>query len=162
MTKRRNGRNDTTGAIGKLIQGDIPLTARPYQSIGENAGVDEKTVIEILQRLLLEGKIRKFGAILRHQRAGYARNAMVVWAVPPEKTGQTGSALSACKEVTHCYERTPPFEGRYNLFTMVHFQEGEDPAETVGRLARNAMVTDCKILESLEEFKKSSMEYFGR
>jgi DNA-binding Lrp family transcriptional regulator len=145
--------------IGKAVQDDIPLAERPYRSLGENIGLDEKKVIETVQRLLKEGTIRKFGAVLKHQKAGFSRNAMVVWAVPDEEAEKTGQTLSSFKEVTHCYERTPAFEGRYNLFTMVHFQD-EDMERGTRKLALAVGIKDYRVLESLEEFKKTSMGYF--
>jgi DNA-binding Lrp family transcriptional regulator len=145
--------------IGKSVQGDIPLAERPYRSLGEEIGLDEKTVIETVQRLLKEGTIRKFGAILRHQRAGYRRNAMVIWAVPDGETDRAGRIFSSFKEVTHCYERMPALEGRYNLFTMVHFRD-QDMEWGTKKLALAAGIKDYRVLESLEEFKKTSMGYF--
>lgn len=141
------------------VQRDIPLVKRPFKKIASAAGLEEKEVLDIIRRLMERGVIRKFGGVIRHRQAGFKRNAMIVWAVPAEKTAQAGGALSAFKEVTHCYERVPPFEGRYNLFTMVHFPAG-DPADFVQQLSQAAGVTDYRILESREEFKKSSMEYF--
>jgi DNA-binding Lrp family transcriptional regulator len=145
--------------IGRALQGDIPLTDRPFAVLGKEAGGDERTTIETVRKLLDQGTIRKFGAILRHRESGYKRNAMILWAVPEKEAGKTGRFLSSRKEVTHCYERTPAFEGKYNLFTMVHFRD-EDLVKGVGELARAAGIGDYRILESLEEFKKTSMEYF--
>jgi len=145
--------------IGKAVQGDIPLEDRPYAALGRKAGRDERSVIETVRELLDQGTIRKFGAVLRHQRAGYRRNAMVIWAVPAGEMERAGRTLSSFREVTHCYERSPAFEGRYKLFTMVHFRE-EDPKEAIRKLARAAGIEDYRILESLEEFKKTSMAYF--
>lgn len=144
---------------GKAVQGDLPLVKRPFASLGSSTGLDEAAVIETVQLLLREGALRKFGAVLRHQRAGYRRNAMVIWAVPAGETERTGRTLSSFKEVTHCYERTPAFEGRYNLFTMVHFRE-DHPQEGIRKLAGAAGIGDYRILWSLEEFKKTSMAYF--
>jgi len=145
--------------IGQTVQGDIPLANRPYAVIAEMVGCDEKTIIETLRELLDRGTIRKFGAVLRHEKAGYRRNAMVVWAVPAGETEKAGRALASFGEVTHCYERKPAFEGRYNLFTMVHFRD-DDPEEGVRILARAAGIWDYMILRSVEEFKKTSMAYF--
>jgi DNA-binding Lrp family transcriptional regulator len=145
---------------GKAVQGDIPLVARPFRQIGEKIGAAEGDVIAAVKNMRENGTIRKFGAILRHQKAGYVRNAMVLWRVEKEDIAKTGPRLSSSKEVTHCYERTPAFEGKYNIFTMVHAQGDEDIKETVRRLSHASGISDYKILESLEEFKKSSMEYF--
>ena len=84
---------------------------------------------------------------------------MVLWAVPPGHAEAAGKALSSFAEVTHCYERTPPFAGRYNLFTMVHFRN-EDDEVLLREMATAAGIADFRVLRSLEEFKKNSMEYF--
>jgi DNA-binding Lrp family transcriptional regulator len=141
------------------IQGDIPLVKRPFRKIAETVGLEEEEVLDLIAGVIEKGLIRKFSGILHHQRAGFKKNAMILWAAPAGGVTGAGEALSAFKEVTHCYERTPPFEGRYNLFTMVHFPPG-DTAEFVRGLSQAAGVTDYRILVSLEEFKKSSMEYF--
>lgn len=143
----------------KAVQGDLPVNARPYGEIGRDIGLTEKEVIEGIRMLLQDGTIRKFGAILRHQKAGYRRNAMIIWAVPDEEAERAGRILSSCREVTHCYERRPAFEGKYNLFTMVHFRDQEMGGE-IRNLVLAAGTNDYRILESLEEFKKTSMRYF--
>jgi DNA-binding Lrp family transcriptional regulator len=144
--------------IVNLIQNDIPLAKRPFKSIGEQAELSEKKVLAIIGRLIERGIVRKFGAILRHQKAGFTRNAMVVWAVPQEKIDAAGRALASFREVTHCYERTPPFAGKYTLFSMVHCREG-DQEVILKKLSKAAGIKDFKILTSEEEYKKSSMEY---
>ena len=84
---------------------------------------------------------------------------MVLWAVPPTDAEAAGKALSSFAEVTHCYERTPPFAGRFNLFTMIHFRKKADE-DLLRKMALAAGVADFRVLRSLEEFKKNSMEYF--
>lgn len=144
--------------IVNLIQNDIPLAKRPFKSIGEHAELSEEKVLAILGSLRERKIIRKFGAILRHQKAGFTRNSMVVWAAPQEKIDAAGRALSSFREVTHCYERTPPFAEKYTLFSMVHCREGEEKA-ILKKLSTGAGIKDYKILMSEEEYKKSSMEY---
>ncbi len=145
--------------VARLIQGDIPLTGRPFQRIAETAGLTEGEVLSLAGRLRERGIIRKFAAIVRHQKIGYTHNVMVLWAVPPAHAETAGKALSSFEEVTHCYERTPPFAGRYNLFTMVHFRNEADEV-LLREMAAGAGVADFRVLRSLKEFKKNSMEYF--
>jgi DNA-binding Lrp family transcriptional regulator len=145
--------------IARLIQGDIPLTGRPFQRIAETAGLTEGEVLSLIRGLRKRGIIRKIGAIVRHQKVGFTHNVMVLWAVPPACAETAGKALSSFAEVTHCYERTPSFAGRYNLFTMVHFRNEADEV-LLREMALAAGVADFKVLRSLEEFKKNSMEYF--
>lgn len=146
-------------AVARLIQGDIPLTGRPFQRIGETIGLAEEEVLSIVRGLRKRGIIRKIGAIVRHQKVGYTHNVMVVWATAPECAESAGKALSSFAAVTHCYERTPPFAGRYNLFTMVHFRNETDEA-LLRKMAAAADIADFRVLRSVEEFKKNSMEYF--
>lgn len=144
--------------VARELQGDIPLDERPFARIAERTGVAEGEVLALARTLLGAGIIRKFGAVLRHQRVGFTHNVMVLWAVSAAGAGEAGERLAAFREVTHCYERTPPFAGRYNLFTMIHLRRA-DP----GRLAEMAAAIGCddfRILRSVEEFKKTSMGYF--
>ncbi|NPV03736.1 MAG: Lrp/AsnC family transcriptional regulator [Syntrophaceae bacterium] len=143
----------------RQLQGDLPVEKRPFRAVASRAGGDEQTVLDAIRACLRDGTIRKFGAVLRHQRAGITRNAMVVWAVPPRQVEETGALLASCKAVTHCYERRPHFLGRYNLFTMIHAREGTIEG-LVAEIAAQARIRDYLVLHSEEEFKKSSMEYY--
>ena len=145
--------------ISRLVQQDIALEKRPFKDIAEKVGASEKQVLSTLRGLMTKGTIRKFGAILRHQKAGFPHNAMVIWAVSQERIEFAGNALASFREVTHCYERTPPFARKYNLFTMVHFGEGNQES-VIQKLSQETGIKDFKVLTSIEEYKKSSMEYF--
>jgi DNA-binding Lrp family transcriptional regulator len=145
--------------VARQIQGEIPLAVRPFQRIAERIGLTEEEVLSITGDLRKRGIIRKFAAIVRHQKVGYTHNVMVLWAISPAHAEAAGKALSSFEEVTHCYERTPPFAGRYNLFTMAHFRNEADEV-LLRKMAAAAGVADFRVLRSLEEFKKNSMEYF--
>jgi siroheme decarboxylase len=149
---------DKEKKVAAYIQKDIPLVENPFAQAASELEIPEQEIIAITQDLMKKGIIRKFGAILRHQKAGYTRNLMVVWAVPEDRCDETGTLLSAFPQVTHCYRRTPAFEGKYNIFTMVHLQSENDTI--IDTLSRAAGIDDYKALSSEEEYKKSSMEYF--
>jgi DNA-binding Lrp family transcriptional regulator len=143
----------------RQLQGDLPVEKKPFRAVASRAGTDEEGVLDTVRSLMQQGIIRKFGAILRHQRAGITRNAMVIWVVPPDRTEEAGSVFASFQEITHCYERRPPFQGRYNLFTMIHAAEGKLES-VIAKISSRSGICDYQVLESLEEFKKSSMEYF--
>jgi DNA-binding Lrp family transcriptional regulator len=149
---------DKERKIAAYLQKDIPLVQRPFTLAAQELGIPEEEVIAVAENLLERGIIRKFGAILRHQKAGYRKNVMVVWAVPDDRCDEVGTLLAGFAQVTHCYRRLPAFEGRYNLFTMVHMRSEED--KIIDRLSQAAGIKDFKTLASEEEYKKSSMEYF--
>lgn len=152
-------RDDEEPNLLRQVQGDLPVEKRPFRVVASRAGTSEEDVLELLRSLIHEGRIRKFGALLGHRKAGVTRNAMVVWAVPPERTEEAGGVFASFPEITHCYERRPPFQGRYNLFTMIHAGKGS-LEELIGAISSKAGIGDYQVLESLEEFKKSSMEYY--
>jgi len=145
--------------IAQIIQRDLPLGKRPFRDMENLTGMSEKDILEHIGDMMDRGVIRKFGAVIRHQKAGYTENAMVVWAVPEDQREAAGNILASFREITHCYERTPPFEGKYAIFTMVHFREGEGDG-IIRKLSEASGVRDFKVLTSEEEYKKSSMEYF--
>jgi DNA-binding Lrp family transcriptional regulator len=145
--------------VAKHIQSDISIEKRPFDSIGRKMGISGKEVLQTVRDLKSNNIVRKFGAVLRHKQAGMTENAMVVWAVPEGDCDVLGTKLASCREITHCYERTPPFEDKYNLFTMTHFKGG-NITKQIRNIAARVGITEYKILQTEEEFKKSSMEYF--
>jgi DNA-binding Lrp family transcriptional regulator len=149
----------TEKKIAKALQGDIPLTRRPFKQIAEETGSTEEEVLSVIQGMKKRGIIRKVGAIIRHQRAGITHNAMVVWAVPAALCERVGQIFAAFPEITHCYERSPAFLEKYNIFTMTHLRKG-DHHHLVEKLSAASGIKDYLVLFSEEEFKKSSMEYF--
>ena len=153
------GLTPSESAVARLLQGSIPLAERPFQKIAEEIGLTEAQVLAITGGLRARGIIRKFGAIVRHQMAGYTHNVMVVWAVPSEQLDDVGKRLALFPEITHCYERIPAFEGKYTLFTMIHLRKDADQ-DLLGKIAAAAGGFDYQLLRSIEEFKKVSMEYF--
>ncbi|MBW2638339.1 MAG: Lrp/AsnC family transcriptional regulator [Deltaproteobacteria bacterium] len=145
--------------IARLLQGDISLEERPFAAIGARTGMEEGDVIDAINRLRERGLIRRFGAIVRHREAGYRENAMVLWAVPEEDIERKGEILTSYREISHCYGRTPPFEGKYTLYSMLHTAEG-GVEELVRTISETIDISDYQILRSEEEYKKTSMEYF--
>ncbi|MBW1998218.1 MAG: AsnC family transcriptional regulator [Deltaproteobacteria bacterium] len=146
--------------IISVIQGDLPIEPRPFSSIAKKLGMEEGDLIRRIRSLRERGVIRRFGATLRHQEAGFQSNAMVAWKVPEERIEEVGRILADFREVTHCYQRLPQEDWRYNLYTMIHGDRREDCYEIASRMSKKARVDDYVLLFSEEEFKKTSMAYF--
>jgi DNA-binding Lrp family transcriptional regulator len=151
---------DEERTICRLIQRDLAMTRRPYREIADQTGIAEQDVLTMIRSLLQRGLIRKFGAIVRHREAGFTGNAMIVWAVPEDRCEQVGQVLSSFPEITHCYKRSPAFEGKFNLFSMIHLRQ-QDIEAKIEAISAAAGIQDYQVLVSEEEFKKSSMEYFA-
>jgi DNA-binding Lrp family transcriptional regulator len=145
--------------VARLIQHDIKVVSSPFAEIGNACGLTAGEVLDTTKELLGKGFIRKFCAILRHQQAGYKNNAMVVWSVPADQVEKAGQMLSASRSVSHCYQRNPAFQGRYNIFTMLHSQD-EKISFLIEEMATAVGIQNYLILESIQEYKKKSPEYF--
>lgn len=143
----------------QILQKDIPLQAKPFAAIANICGLENDELMTWLQKLSRQGIIRKFGAILRHQKAGYSRNALVMWAVPPDSIEFAGKKFASLSFISHCYERSPAFQNRYNLFTMLHAQD-EKLAALIQQMSAAIQCDDFLVLESRHEYKKTSPEYF--
>ena len=85
---------------------------------------------------------------------------MVAWSVPDDRIEKVGSALADFREVTHCYQRRPQKDWKYNLYTMIHGDHKEACHQIARRMAEATGVDDYILLFSEKEFKKTSMAYF--
>ncbi|MEJ2655693.1 MAG: winged helix-turn-helix transcriptional regulator [Desulfobacterales bacterium] len=142
------------------IQGDIPITEKPYLEIAEQLGISEDVLLERLKLLCDKGIIRRFGATLRHQKSGYQANAMVAWQVDEENIDAVGERMAAFREVSHCYRRNPKNDWPYNLYTMIHAKDEASCREIAREISKETSIGDYTLLFSRRELKKTSMEYF--
>ncbi|NDV19672.1 Lrp/AsnC family transcriptional regulator [Pseudodesulfovibrio sp. JC047] len=151
---------ETEERILALAGTDLPDTEQPFKTIAETVGVDEQDVLNLLADLKERKIIRRFGATLRHQQAGYGHNAMVAWRVPEERTDEVGAIFSARSEISHCYIRRTYPEWTYNFYTMIHGERPGHAQEVVAELEQIIGIDDNCVLRSLKELKKTSMVYF--
>jgi siroheme decarboxylase len=143
-----------------LVQGDLPDGPTPFAAVAAQAGVSEADVLALLAGMKERGEIRRFGATLRHQRAGYGASTMVAWFVDEADMERVGAFMAARPEISHCYQRVNCMDWPYNLYTMVHAKNWDQCREMVAELARLSGVSEFEVLESRREFKKTSMRYF--
>ena len=153
---------------------DIPHSLTPFKDWGVSC--DE------LREDLAAKRMRRFGAILRHQDAGFPCNAMACFMLD-EKTlaesrhsdnpalrhsedlraEESSKVLALAKKhyISHCYER-PSFENfPYNLYAMMHAQT---PEELDGYIKESVTLLgnpEFVVLHSLKELKKTSFRFFA-
>jgi siroheme decarboxylase len=145
--------------IARHLQSDIPLVSHPFRTLAAICDAPGKKIIDFINKLLQDGTIRKVGAVLRHQKAGFTKNALVIWSIPSDQIEKAGRTMAAYNFVSHCYERSPAFLGKYNLFSMVHAKEGKI-SSLINKMAGPIGTKDYLIMESCQEYKKTSPEYF--
>jgi DNA-binding Lrp family transcriptional regulator len=152
--------NATEQKVIAAIQGDIPISAHPYRQLAARVGMTEAAFLEMLRSLRARGIIRRFGATLRHQKSGYAANAMGAWQVPEDAIEVVGNRMASCRQISHCYRRNPNANWPYNLYTMIHAESPEACRAIAREMAQVTGVDKYTLLFSLRELKKTSMTYF--
>jgi DNA-binding Lrp family transcriptional regulator len=134
-----------------LLCQDIPHTKTPFSDLG----IDVAEIRGDLDQKIM----RRFGAVLRHQQAGFDANAMVCLAVAD--TERAGALLAENPHVSHCYERSP-FEGfPYNVYAMFHGQSEAELEQSICSALSALNGPDHAVLTSLKELKKTSFVYFA-
>ncbi|PWJ67874.1 transcriptional regulator, AsnC family [Fibrobacter sp. UWB15] len=146
----------------RIACNDIPHTLTPFK--------DWDVSCDELREDLALRRMRRFGAILRHQEAGFAFNAMVCfaetvdsrqWSVDRNSVNPAGAILASKPYISHCYER-PAFEGfPYTLYAMMHAQSAEDLDRYIKEAAKSIGKPDYAVLHSVRELKKTSFEFFA-
>ena len=110
----------------ELTQAGLPLVDNPWAWIGEQLGLDEQAVLDLLRQLQADGAIRRIAAVPNHYRLGYRHNGMTVWDVDDAHLPRLGPLLGSQAFVSHCYRRPRRDGWRYNLFAMVHGRSAEE------------------------------------
>lgn len=152
--------NELEKKVITQIQGDLPGGTTPFAEAAARIGISEEEFLSVVRRLKEQGVIRRFGATLRHQEAGYPSNAMVAWDVPDDHVPAVGKKLSGFREVTHCYERRRHTDWTYNLYTMIHGTSRDHCRRIALKLSKAVDIGKYLVLFSEKEFKKTSMRYF--
>ena len=150
---------------------DIPHTLTPFTDWGVS--------LEALRDDLVQKRMRRFGAILRHQDAGFAYNAMVCFKLDErletkdersvilsdpwkgESKDPAGAILANKPYISHCYER-PAFAGfPYTLYVMMHAQTAEELDAFIKDAAVSIGNPEYAVLHSVRELKKTSFRFFA-
>jgi DNA-binding Lrp family transcriptional regulator len=146
--------------IIQYLQADLPLISRPYTPLAQKLGWTEQEVLDKIKQMLSVGLIRRLGAILRHQRAGFSVNAMIAWRVDEDQTDIVGELFASFAAVSHCYRRTVPENFSFNMFTMVHARNEDELKEIIDTMSFQSGLKDFQAIRSIKELKKISMSYF--
>lgn len=152
----------TERKILSIVQKNLPDSKTPYADIAKQAGADEDAVLKLLRRLKESGAIRRFGASIKHQRAGFSHNAMIAWKVKDQAEADAAGAVAATHPlISHCYYRpSSAADWPYTMFTMTHGRHKDEYLEVIDFLLQNTSLKEYAVLHSLKELKKISMTYF--
>ncbi len=145
----------------KALQENIEPVPEPFAQVVESLGIDYETLQKEAERLKRGGYMRRFATILRHRKAGFKANAMVVWRVDETKAEELGKKVAAFKAVSHCYLRPTYPNWPYALFSMIHGKSKEEVEAVVEEIAKEIEPLEFRYLYSTREFKKQRIKYFS-
>ncbi len=143
----------------KALQEPLPLVKTPFKGIANSLGVEEEEIFSWIKEMKKKGALRRFGALLKHDKLGFKTNVMVAWEVEKNKMEAIIRKLSTNLLITHCYERKVYPNWRYNLYTMCHFKKGKEK-EKIPYLAKKLGIENFIILETVKELKKVRLKLF--
>jgi len=148
-------------AILRIAQKTLPDCLEPYAAIAAETGSTEDEVLDLLRRLKESGAVRRFGASLKHQKAGFTENAMVAWIAPESGLDDIGRELAKHPMISHCYYRpSKAADWPYELYTMIHGTQPGDCEAVIRHILDTTPLTEYARLKSIQELKKISMTYF--
>ncbi len=145
----------------KALQENIEPVPEPFAKVVESLGIDYETLQREAERLRRGGYMRRFATILRHRKAGFTANAMVVWRVDEARAEELGRKVAAYKAVSHCYLRPTYPNWPYALFSMIHGKSKEEVEAVVEEIAQEIEPKEYRYLYSTREFKKQRIKYFS-
>ncbi len=113
-------------ALLAALQNGLSLSAQPFKILGDQVGLSEHMVIELIEGWLLSGMLKRFGVVVRHRELGFTANAMCVWDVPDDHVDTLGHQLALLPGITLCYQRQRALPNwPYNLYCMIHGKHRE-------------------------------------
>ncbi len=146
--------------IIKELQNDLPLREKAFDELASHLNMNTDELLEQTESFRARGIMRRYGALLRHQKAGFAVNAMSCWSVPPDAMEDVGAKMASFRAVSHCYQRQTNANWPYNLFAMIHGRRQDECEEIAKLISEHTGISDYIMLYSQKEYKKDKVQYF--
>ena len=135
----------------------LEIEAEPFARLAADLGLTQEEVIARLDRLIAEGKVKRFAASVRHKPMGYAHNTMLLARIEPGRLDELGEAASRFTEVSHCYHRHHPDGDPDCLYIMLHTRDKPRMDEIISEISGLEGVRGVEVCTSLVELKKTSL-----
>ena len=113
--------DQTDLAILNVLQDDLPLVSRPWNTIAERLGITETEILGRMQRLEEAGIIRGISPVLESRHLGLHAATLVALRVPDERVDEIAAIISSYAEVSHNFQR----DHSYSLWFTIAAQNGE-------------------------------------
>jgi Lrp/AsnC family transcriptional regulator for asnA, asnC and gidA len=114
----------------------------PVAELAKRLNQPENTVRYRIERLLKNGVIRRFTALVDPRALGLNVSAAVMFKVDPKKLDQLLEKLTSMKDVTNIYQ----LSGEWDLIAVVFAKDIQDLHERVEELRRTEGVKEMNVM----------------
>ncbi|MDE3096033.1 MAG: AsnC family transcriptional regulator [Chloroflexota bacterium] len=138
--------DDTDRLLLNNLQGDFPVTHRPYADVAGRLGLTEDEVLRRLRRLVETGALSRFGTILNAPQLGGERT-LAAMRVPADRFEEVAAFVNGLDAISHNYERAHDF----NMWFVISSEDEADIARTIAAIERETGLAVIN-LPTVEEY----------
>jgi len=139
--------SDIDRAILNHLQGDFPISPKPFAECAARLGIDEPQLLERIEDLIRENIATRFGPMYQIEKLGGAFT-LAAMKVPEAQFDRVTEQVNAFQEVAHNYQRDHAFNMWFVLAT-------DSPAKIAETITRIEAATGLKVFNMPKE-----KEYF--
>jgi len=134
-----------------LVQAEVPLVPRPFATLAQRAGIDEKEMIRRVRSLKESPRvIRQISAIFDSNALGY-RSSLVAARIEPSRLDEAAGVVSRHPGVSHNYRREHEFNLWYTVAVPPDSRLGLE--RTIEILHRQSGAISTRLLPTLRRYK---------
>lgn len=125
------------------FQNGFPLTSRPFAVLGQQLGISEDEVIQLLKELQEQGAISRVGPVFKPNRVGVS--TLAAMAIPQSELVEVAQIINDYPEVNHNYER----DHHYNLWFVLTAPEAQHLQNVINSIEHETgyQVMDLPMIE---------------
>ncbi|MFP8777175.1 Lrp/AsnC family transcriptional regulator [Hydrogenophaga sp. RWCD_12] len=148
--------------LARLVENGLPLVDEPFAPWAAALGRGQIWVLERIGDWLDQGRLKRFGVVVRHHELGFDANAMTVFDVPNDQVDACGQALAEQTGVTLAYRRSRAEGWPFNLYAMVHGTHRDAVTAVIDRVTHVAGLSRYprEVLFSTRRFKQTGARRF--
>ena len=135
------------------LQGDFPISARPYAEVAERLGISEDELLKRLERMLADKVLTRFGPMFQIERMGGAF-VLAALAAPEARYEEVTALVNALPQVAHNYRR----EHELNMWFVLATETQAGIAEAVARIERDTGLPVYAFPKECEYFVEMKLE----
>ncbi|SFB68387.1 DNA-binding transcriptional regulator, Lrp family [Halobiforma haloterrestris] len=136
----REAVDDIDAALIDGYQSGLPLEERPLRPVGDRLGIDEREVVDRIERLLELGVFRRFGAVLNPPVIGSSTLAAIRAPEDEAAFDEVAELVNGYRQVNHNYAR----DHEWNMWFVVTAASRAERDDVLDEIERR---TGCEVLD---------------